>query len=104
MPFCRLTRMSVSELERRVAEHALWWHSIDLGNGVVTPGHKPASVMNEELEALALPDLRGKAVLDVGAWDGFFSFAAERLGARRVVALDYYTWATDPAAMVLRER
>jgi predicted RNA methylase len=34
-----------------------------------------------------LPDLRGKSVLDVAAWDGFFSFEAERLGAGRVVTL-----------------
>jgi tRNA (mo5U34)-methyltransferase len=92
--------MSVSELEQHIAEHAFWWHSIDLGGGIVTPGHKPASIMEQEVEALRLPDLHGKTVLDVGAWDGYFSFAAERLGARRVVALDYYTWATDPAAIV----
>jgi tRNA (mo5U34)-methyltransferase len=55
--------------------------------------------MEEEVRALRLPDLRGKTVLDIGAWDGYFSFAAERLGASRVVALDYYTWATDPAVI-----
>ena len=31
-------------------------------------------------------------MLDVGAWDGFFSFEAERRGAARVVAADYYSW------------
>lgn len=92
--------MNASEVERRVAEHAFWWHSIDVGGGVVTPGHKPAATMEEELAALQLPDLHGKSVLDIGAWDGYFSFAAERLGASRVVALDYYTWATDPAAII----
>ena len=30
--------------------------------------------------------LSGKTVLDVGAWDGYFSFEAERRGAARVVA------------------
>jgi len=88
--------MSASELERRVVEHAFWWQ---LGDGIVTPGHKPAAVMEEELAALQLPDLRGKTVLDIGAWDGYFSFAAERLGASRVVALDYYTWAADPTTI-----
>jgi tRNA (mo5U34)-methyltransferase len=96
---CRLAAMSAQELDRRIAEHAFWWHSIDLGNGTVTPGHKPEPVMADELRALQLPDLEGKTVLDIGAWDGYFSFAAERLGASRVVALDYYTWATDPAAV-----
>jgi tRNA (mo5U34)-methyltransferase len=39
-----------------------------------------------------LPPLAGKSVLDIGAWDGYFSFAAERLGAERVVALDSVIW------------
>jgi tRNA (mo5U34)-methyltransferase len=42
---------------------------------------------------LALPDdLRGKTVLDVGAWDGFFSFECERRGAERVLATDSFAW------------
>ena len=44
-----------------------------------------------------MPDLRGKSVLDIGAWDGYYSFAAERLGARRVLALDHYVWSLDRA-------
>jgi len=31
-------------------------------------------------------------VLDIGAWDGAFSFECERRGARRVVAADYFVW------------
>jgi len=91
--------MPVADLGHRVAEHPFWWHSIELGDGVVTPGHKPLDVLEGELESLRLPDLHGKTVLDIGAWDGFFSFAAERLGARRVVALDFHTWGTDMWAL-----
>src|SRR4029077_2193192 len=29
---------------------------------------------------------------DIGAWDGFFSFEAERRGARRVLATDSFVW------------
>jgi tRNA (mo5U34)-methyltransferase len=94
--------MSTQALAERVASHPFWWHSIDLGAGVVTPGHKPLSVLQDELDYVKLPDLRGKTVLDIGAWDGYFSFAAERQGASRVVALDYWTWATNPAAIVDR--
>jgi len=32
--------------------------------------------------------LMGKTVLDIGCWDGYFSFMAEQRGARRVVSLD----------------
>jgi tRNA (mo5U34)-methyltransferase len=31
-------------------------------------------------------------VLDAGCWDGFYSFAAERRGAARVVATDSFVW------------
>jgi tRNA (mo5U34)-methyltransferase len=40
--------------------------------------------------------LDGKTVLDIGAWDGFFSFEAERRGASRVLALDSVAW-QEPA-------
>jgi len=85
------------QLRRRVASHGYWWHSIELGDRVTTPGLKSARQLETELASFQLPDLPGKSVLDIGAWDGFFSFAAERLGASRVVALDYHTWATDIA-------
>jgi tRNA (mo5U34)-methyltransferase len=85
-------------LRQRVASVPSWWHEIELGHGVVTPGRKGGGhgYMEEELERLRLPSLAGRSVLDVGAWDGFFSFAAERLGAARVVALDHYVWGLDP--------
>jgi tRNA (mo5U34)-methyltransferase len=79
-----------------------WWHSIDLGNGVVTPGQKAATAgmdgtacMEQTVSVLQLPDLKGKSVLDIGAWDGYYSFEAERRGASRVVALDHYVWSID---------
>jgi tRNA (mo5U34)-methyltransferase len=34
----------------------------------------------------------GRTVLDIGAWDGFYSFEAERLGALRVHATDHFCW------------
>ncbi len=72
-----------------------WWHSIDLGNGVTTNGLRTTEQLTYELKSLQLPDLQGKSVLDIGAWDGFFSFEAERRGAKRVLALDHYIWSLD---------
>lgn len=66
-----------------------WFHQIELPDGFVTPGSDRSA---EKLLQLHLPDLTGKTVLDVGALDGYFSFAAERAGASRVVALDTYAW------------
>lgn len=43
------------------------------------------------IERLKFPrTLEGLTVLDIGAWDGFFSFEAERRGAERVVAFDVH--------------
>jgi tRNA (mo5U34)-methyltransferase len=67
-----------------------WYHRIDLGDGIVTPGVDDPARRLEDLDIPA--DLGGKSVLDIGAWDGFFSFEAERRGARRVLATDSYCW------------
>ncbi len=63
-----------------VARVPFWWHTIDLGDGVKTPGHD--NVRSKEVRAQAVPRrLRGKTVLDVGCWDGNFSFLCESRGA-----------------------
>jgi tRNA (mo5U34)-methyltransferase len=79
----------------------VWFHSIELGDGTTTPGVKSAAVLTEELERFGLPaDLTGQSVLDIGGWDGFFSFEAERRGAARVVLVDHYVWALDHQAQL----
>ena len=81
--------LDVEQLKREVAAHR-WFHTIDLGDGVVTPGDDDSPA---KLRTLGLPDrLDGLSVLDVGAWDGFFSFEAERRGAARVLATDDFCW------------
>jgi tRNA (mo5U34)-methyltransferase len=74
---------------RAEAARVNWFHSIELEPGFVTPGRADTQA---QIERLHLPDLTGKSLLDVGAWDGFFSFEAERRGAARVVALDTFSW------------
>ena len=74
-----------ARLAERVAEID-WFHSIELAPGLKTRGSDDTA---RRVDILQIPeDLTGKTVLDVGAWDGFFSFEAERRGAARVVALD----------------
>jgi tRNA (mo5U34)-methyltransferase len=85
--------MEVADLRRRVAE-LTWCHSIDLGHGIVTPGLSDVRPLGDT----ELPPLSGRTVLDIGAWDGLYSFRAERLGARRVVALDHYAWGVSMPA------
>jgi tRNA (mo5U34)-methyltransferase len=73
------------ELLRRVSEIE-WYHTIDLGNGIRTPGqfdHQPY------LHEYPIPRrLDGKRVLDVATYDGFWAFEFERRGASEVVAID----------------
>jgi len=88
---CFRTQLTImyGDLKAKV-EQLRWYHTIDLGGGVVTRGVDDSPV---RLARLDLPaSLAGKSVLDIGAWDGFFSFEAERRGASRVLAADHYSW------------
>ena len=78
------------ETLRAEVEKIQWWHPIDLGHGIVTPG---IDVTPARLAEIRMPqDLSGRSVLDIGAWDGFFSFEAERRGATRILATDSFCW------------
>lgn len=72
-----------------------WHHAIDLGNGVVTPGNTPLEVLKAQADVYFEDSLHGLSVLDVGCWDGFNSFEAERRGAARVLATDHFAWSED---------
>lgn len=79
-------------LTAEVAQIPVWHHCIDLGCGVITPGGGKTSSPQTE-QKIGLPEsLAGMTVLDVGAWDGFYSFAAEKRGAKRVLATDSFVW------------
>jgi tRNA (mo5U34)-methyltransferase len=57
-----------------------WYHTIDLGDGLVTPGLYD---YRETIADFHFPaDMRGMTVLDVGSATGFFAFEFERRGAR----------------------
>jgi tRNA (mo5U34)-methyltransferase len=80
----------------------VWWHPFTFPNGVKTRGTKGASsseyceeLVRVEAQAAFKYPVQGKTVLDVGAWNGYFSVEAARRGAKRVVALDKDTW-EDP--------
>lgn len=76
---------SVAELRERI-QALNWIHTIDLGHGLVTPGAWPPSpLIRKALDGI---DFTGKKVLDIGCWDGLWSFEAERRGAGEVVATD----------------
>lgn len=73
-----------------------WWHPFTFPNGVKTRGGGSAESCEEALRAEAQAvfkyPIQEKTVLDVGAFNGYFSVEAVRRGARRVVALDKAAW------------
>jgi tRNA (mo5U34)-methyltransferase len=65
-----------------------WYHSIELPDGGVIEGLQSLDQQRQRLHQFPIPeDLTGKRVLDIGAWDGWFSFEMERRGAE-VLAVD----------------
>lgn len=59
-----------------------WYHTVDLGDGLVTPGlHDYRSSIDE---FCFRDDMSGMNVLDVGSATGFFSFEFEKRGANVV--------------------
>ena len=104
-------RFVVTEAERQVADLLaievdpavaratveavpFWFHTFALNRaeGIYTPG----AARDHRYRVPALPDdFAGMSVLDVGCFDGFYAFLAERRGAARVMALDneqYRLW------------
>jgi hypothetical protein len=90
-----LLPIEVSPEEARAALERVprWFHTFALdGSGVYTPG----IACDHRYRLRAIPEeLAGVRVLDVGTFDGFYAFLAERRGAARVVAVDneqYVGW------------
>lgn len=72
-----------------------WFHSFDLGDGEIINGIKALDILKVEADTILSDGVEGKSVLDIGAWDGFFSFQAEQRGAARVVATDHFCWSGE---------
>jgi len=73
---------------RKQLDHSLvlsakgWYHSFELPDGTSVDGLISVPRLHERFARFSLPaGLHGKRVLDIGAWDGWFTFEAERRGA-----------------------
>ncbi|MEX2195991.1 MAG: methyltransferase domain-containing protein [Thermoleophilaceae bacterium] len=67
-----------------VESNPVWYHTIELAPGVLTPGQID---MREAAQRVLPDDLSGRRALDIGTFDGFWAFEMERRGAD-VVAID----------------
>ena len=74
------------ELARKLIESRPWHHDFEIVPGVRTHGSYDPARLWQDLQLPA--DLHGISVADVGASNGYFSFAAHQRGAR-VVAFDF---------------
>jgi tRNA (mo5U34)-methyltransferase len=87
-----VSTLELVTLQQRI-EQIRWYHDLDFPNGLKarannrhTEAHRKLwDWMRSELEKI---DFAGKTVLDIGCWDGYWSFYAERRGASRVLATD----------------
>jgi len=86
---------------RRQFDRTGWWHSFELPDGSVIQGVSELGAQKMRIAQFPIPDdLTGKSVLDIGAWDGWFSFEMERRGAE-VLAIDRFE---NPKFLEIRER
>ncbi len=69
-----------------------WYHEFDFGDGLRSVSISQAEdhrrvwrFIESELETI---DFTGKSVLEIGCWDGYWSFYAEKRGSKHVLASD----------------
>jgi tRNA (mo5U34)-methyltransferase len=67
------------------------YHTFELPGGRVIKGIEDNACTFNVMKPL-LPDIQGKTVIDIGAWDGYYSFKMEQMGASRVLATDHFCW------------
>lgn len=68
-------------------EQIEWWHQVPLKDGRITPGRAPVYLLEKEYLFDQI-DFNNRSVIDIGCWDGYFSFKAEERRAKEVIALD----------------
>jgi len=86
-PAKKESKMEEKSLGKRILDVPFWYHQVTLPDGTVTPGMFPINV-----KAYGIPnDFTNKRVLDIGAWDGFWTWEALKRGAAEVVAIDDFS-------------
>jgi len=90
LPLENHLQMTTAEwIRAQVEREPYWFHKIEVLPGYYSGGWNDPST--EKLPFYGLPqDLTGMRVLDIGCAEGFFSFEAERRGAREVIGIDSF--------------
>jgi tRNA (mo5U34)-methyltransferase len=105
----RRSYMHRDELEKRVASIS-WYHEFDFPNGLKARSQAPDvagrravwAFIRHQLDKI---DFAGKTVLDIGCWDGMWSFYAEQRRAGHVLATDnlLQNWGSGEGIRLARE-
>ena len=82
-----VTFAEAAAIAKRVKAMPYWYHRIELPGGLVTPGWAPIHPPSYKIPQ----DLTGKRILDIGAWDGYWTFEALKRGASQVIAIDDFS-------------
>jgi tRNA (mo5U34)-methyltransferase len=85
MPDVTRSEWSDADVAEKVRLNPLWYHTLELRPGIVTPGWFD---LRPVVARLPFPEVRGRRCLDIGTFDGFFAFLMEERGAAEVVATD----------------
>jgi tRNA (mo5U34)-methyltransferase len=101
--------METSQLQKRI-DAISWYHEFDFGNGLRACSQAPDVETHRKFwrfieEGLNTIELKDKTVLDVGCWDGYWSFYAERRGAKSVLAVDDFSqnWSNEAGLLLAKE-
>ena len=79
--------MTPELIREQIDKFTFWYHKIELPFGIITPGWAPLN-----RDAYRIPaSLAGKRILDVGAWDGYWTFESLKRGAMQALAIDDFT-------------
>lgn len=86
--------------EQKQIDAIKWFHHFDeetFGFTTKSGKYSKGSLNKEEIKTLGFtPELfKDKTILDIGAWDGYYSFYAEKMGAKRVLAIDHHAWSGE---------
>src|SRR5579863_1696870 len=101
--------MESMQLQQKI-DQIQWYHDIDFPNGLKARTKTPDALSHRKLwewmgNELDKIDFAGRTVLDIGCWDGYWSFRAEQQGASRVLASDDKTqnWSANSGLELAKE-
>lgn len=72
------TNQEINEIKRKLKkEFSYWYHKIDLGYGITTPGFDYDTLWDNIRRVRKKINYKNKTVLDIASFDGMWAFEAE---------------------------